>query len=133
MGRRHFPSKALEKISIDCLVDLPTTRAGNCHILVVNDCFSKYIQLYPVKDRLVKTAATCLVDYVMHFGIPDQLLSDQDPAYESPLFQELMRGLGVKKVRTTSYNPRSNGLTEQANATIKSYLTSVLTQNINTE
>ena len=129
MGRRQFPSKPLEKISIDFLVDLPTTRAGHCHILVVNDCFSKYIQLYPIKDRLAKTAATCLVDYIMRFGIPDQLLSDQDPAYESHLFQELMRGLGVKKLRTTSYNPRSNGLTEQANATVKSYLTSVLTQN----
>ena len=129
MGRRDFPSKPLEKISIDFLVDLPCTRGGNCHILVVNDCFSKYIQLYPIKDRLAKTAAACLVDYIMRFGIPGQLLSDQDPAYESTLFQELMRGLGITKLRTTAYNPRSNGLTEQANATVKLYLTSVLTQN----
>ena len=129
IGRRDFPSKPLEKISIDFLVDLPCTRGGNCHILVVNDCFSKYIQLYPIKDRLAKTAAACLVDYIMRFGIPGQLLSDQDPAYESTLFQELMRGLGITKLRTTAYNPRSNGLTEQANATVKLYLTSVLTQN----
>ena len=78
-----------------------------------------YIQLYSIKDRLAKTAATFLVDYILRFGIPDQLLSDQDPAYESHLFQELIRGLGVKKLRTTGYNPRSNGLTEQANATVK--------------
>ena len=36
--------------------------------------------------------------------------------------------LGLKKMRTTAYNPRSNGLTEQSNSMVKNYLTSVIVQ-----
>ena len=38
------------------------------------------------------------------------------------VFQELMSLLGVKKLRTTSYNPKSNGLTERLNGVLKLYL-----------
>ncbi len=123
MGLRKFPNVPLEVVSIDFLVDLPQTRRGNKHILVVNDQFSKYIQLYPIKDRTALTAARCMVDYLMKFGLPYKLFSDQDPAFESELFQCLMKELGVKKLRTTSYNPQNNGLTEQSNSVTKQYLT----------
>eukprot|EP00794_Sanderia_malayensis_P019786 gene19786-21725_t len=129
MGRRSFPEKPLDLISIDFLVELPTTATGKCHILVVNDVFTKYIQLYAIKDRTAETAAKYMMDYCPRFGIPRALLFDQDPAYESRLFQELMAGLGIKKLRTTAYNPSSNGLTEQSNANTKTYLTTALIQN----
>ena len=103
MGKCEFPTKPLEKISIDFLVELPITSKGNIHILVVNDVFSKYIQLYAVKDRLSKTAAKCLADYCLRFGILAKLLSDQNPAIESELFQNLAIELGLKKV----HNPNS--------------------------
>ena len=59
---------------------------------------------------------------------PLKILSDQDPAFESKLFQELMCLLGLKKHRTAGYNPRSNGLVKQANQSVKEYLTAILTQ-----
>eukprot|EP00493_Phyllostaurus_siculus_P007166 UN07240 len=59
----------------------------------------------------------------MKFGLPYKLFSDQDPAFESELFQCLMKELAVNKLRTTSYNPQSNGLTEQSNSVTKQYLT----------
>eukprot|EP00795_Rhopilema_esculentum_P004930 gene4930-21270_t len=40
-----------------------------------------------------------------------------------------MQGLGIDKRRTTAYNPRSNGLTEQSNSIVKTYLTAALEQN----
>eukprot|EP00795_Rhopilema_esculentum_P015819 gene15819-7129_t len=46
-----------------------------------------------------------------------------DPAFESELFQTWMKKRGLSKVRTTGYNPRSNGLTEQSNVIVKDYLT----------
>ena len=61
--------------------------------------------------------------YCLKYGIPWRLFSDRDPAFESELFQILMKELGVSKIRTTGYNPRSNGLTEQSNAIVKDYLT----------
>ena len=59
---------------------------------------------------------------MLKFGIPLKLFSDRDPSFESSLYQELLRMLGVKKLRTCGYNPRSNGLTEKLNDYIKRYL-----------
>ena len=127
MGVRCWPSKPLDFVSIDSLVDLPPTTRGNRHILVVNDHFSKFIKLYPIKNRLAETAAKCLSDYFLEYGIPGKLLSDQDPAYEPKLFGDL-KTLGVQKLRTSGYRPQVNGLTEQSNSTIKNYLTIFLDQ-----
>ena len=123
MCKREWPSMPLDFVSIDFLVDLPRTARNNKHILVVNDHFSKFVRLYPIKDRQAQTAAKFVVDFCLDFGIPRKLLSDQDPAYESLLFKEMMRLLDIKKVRTSGYRPQTNGLTEQSNSTIKRYLT----------
>eukprot|EP00112_Aurelia_sp_Birch-Aquarium-sp1_P015743 Seg3512.1 transcript_id=Seg3512.1/GoldUCD/mRNA.D3Y31 product="Retrovirus-related Pol polyprotein from transposon 412" pseudo=true protein_id=Seg3512.1/GoldUCD/D3Y31 len=123
MGQREWPKRPLDLVSIDYLVELPVTARRNIHMLVINDHFSKFIQVYPVKDGTAPTAAKCVLDYCLKFGFPWRLFSDRDPAFESELFQILMKELGVSKIRTTGYNPRSNGLTEQSNAIVKDYLT----------
>ena len=131
MRQREWPKSRLDLISIDYLVELPVTARKNIHTLVINDHLSKFIQVYPVKDRTASSAAKCVLDYCLKYGIPwrlsleiwNSLVSNRDPAFESELFQILMKELGVSKIRTTGYNPRSNGLTEQSNAIVKDYLT----------
>ena len=123
MGKREWPTKPLDCISIDFLVDLPTTKQGHNHIMVVNDMFSKHVKLYLIKDRKAPTAAKCIFDYSLNFGIPLKILSDRDPAYESELFQSLMKLFGVKKSRTSGYRPQANAVTEQMNRNIKEFLT----------
>ncbi len=126
MGIREWPERPLDLISIDYLVELPITARKNKHIMVINDHFSKFIQCYAVKDRTALTASKCVLDYCSKFGFPSRLFSDRDPTFKSTLFQELMKTLGVQKLRTTGYNPRSNGLTEQSNAIVKNYFTAFL-------
>ena len=119
MGRRKWPTAPLELISLDFLVDLPRTTKGNVHLLVINDHFTKIMKLYAIKDRKASTASTCLHDYILTYGILLKILADQDPPFESKLFQGLCNSLGIKKLRTSGDNPRSNGLTEQSNLTTK--------------
>ena len=69
LGVREIPKKPLDVVSIDYLTELPITPQGNIHILVVTDWFTKYLQLYPVRDRTAETAAKCMRDYALHFGI----------------------------------------------------------------
>ena len=53
---------------------------SSLHIQVVIDLFSKYLQLYAVLNGTAEVAAQCMQDYSLRFGIPLQILSDQDPA-----------------------------------------------------
>ena len=68
-------------------------------------------------------------DYPLRFGNPLRILSDQYPAFEDKFFSKLMHLLGFKKQHTLLYNLRSNGIVEQANRSVKTYLTSILSQN----
>ena len=113
----------MELVSIDFLVELEVTARNNRHILCINDHSYKSIPIYPVSDRTVKTAAKCVFDFFLKLGILLKLYSDRDPAFEVELFQILMELFGVKKLRTTGYNPRANELTEKCNEFIKNYLT----------
>ena len=58
--------------------------------MVSNDHFSKFIQIYPVQDRTAKTAAVLLVDYILKFGVPIKLYTDQYPSYESEFVAKKM-------------------------------------------
>ena len=78
MAINPWPYHSLEVISIDYIVELPKTPRGYNHILVINDCFSKFIALYVVKDRTAKTPAKYVADYLLDYGIPLKILSDQD-------------------------------------------------------
>ena len=122
-------SSTLELIYLYFSVNLPRTTKGNVHLLVINDDFTKLIKLYAIKDRKASTASVCLHDYILTYYIPLKTLTDQDPSFESKLFQELCNSLGIKKLRTSGYNPRSNGLTEESNLTTKNYLTAFVTEN----
>lgn len=42
---RDGPYKPIDLISISYLTELPISREGKKHVLVVNDQFSKYIQI----------------------------------------------------------------------------------------
>ena len=122
-------SSTLELIYLYFSVNLPRTTKGNVHLLVINDDFTKLIKLYAIKDRKASTASVCLHDYILTYYIPLKTLTDQDPSFESKLFQELCNSLGIKKLRISGYNPRSNGLTEQSNLNTKNYLTVFVTEN----
>ena len=98
------------------------THRGNRHILSINNLFYKFTQLYVVPDSTAATSAKCVFDYFLKLGITKKLYSDRDLAFESESFQLLMKMFGEKKLRTTGYNPRANGLIEKGNEFIRNYL-----------
>ena len=54
-------------------------KKGNVHLLVLSDHFTQPIKLYAVKDRKASTASACLQGYILMYGIPLKILTDQDP------------------------------------------------------
>ena len=127
MGIREFPCAPMELVSIDFLVELPVTARNNRHIMCINDHFMKFIQIYPVSDRTAKTAAKCVFDFFLKFDISLKLYSEREREIQrlrQKWFLILMELFGVKKLRTTWYDPRANGLTEKCNEFIKNCLTS---------
>ncbi|XP_046407957.1 uncharacterized protein LOC124172555 [Ischnura elegans] len=60
--------------------------------------------------------------WILKFGVPDYILSDQGPNFESALFQNLCKFLGVSKLRTSPFHPSCNGRCERVHRTISQML-----------
>ena len=71
--------------------------------ITINNHFTKLIKLYATKNRKASTASAFLHDYILTYGIPLKILTDQDPSFGSKLFQELCNSLGNKKLRILAY------------------------------
>ncbi|VDI25057.1 Hypothetical predicted protein [Mytilus galloprovincialis] len=64
-------------------------------------------------------AEVMLKGWIKIYGCPLELHSDQGRQYESQLFQSICKFLEIDKTRTTPGHPRSDGLVERSNRTIK--------------
>ena len=56
----------------------------------------------------------CLAGLALHASF----LSDRAPEFESELFQQLMRWMEIDKLRTTAYQPSTNGAVERFHRTL---------------
>jgi transposase InsO family protein len=134
--RPHHPlqqgavGEPLQRVTVDILgFERPTAR-GNRYILVAVDTLTKWTEAYPMPDERAETVAKLLVDHFFtRFGIPAQLHSDQGRQFESALFQEMCKLLGIRKTRTTPLHPQSDGQTERANRTVLELLAKMAVDN----
>ena len=75
------------------------------------------------------TVAEILVRKVIsRFGVPLSLHSDQGRNFESTVFSEMCRLLGVKKTHTTPLHPQSDCMVERFNRTLEAQLSKFVDQ-----
>lgn len=104
----------LERVAIDILGPLPVTEDGNKYILVAMDYFTRWLEAYPLLNQKAETVAKVLVEqFVSRFGAPIELHSDQGRNFESKVFSEICKLLGIKKTRTTPLHPQSDGMVQR--------------------
>jgi transposase InsO family protein len=116
-------SNVFEMVSIDVAGPLATTKAGNRFIIIVVDNFSKYIEAIAVPDFTAETTANFIVNKVFcKYGVINSIHSDQGVNFESELIKEVCMLLKIKKIKSISYHPQSNGQVERAIQTIKAMI-----------
>lgn len=114
---RPFP-----RVAVDIL-ELPVTLKGNRYVLVVEDYFTKFVNLSALPNQTAQSVAQCLFeDYVLIHGILESLHCDQGHQFEAEVIQRLCQWLGIKKMRTSPYSPKSYGTVERFNKTMTDQL-----------
>ena len=93
---------------------LPTTEEGYKYILTCQDNFSKYLLAIPMIMQTADEVALNLLRYViLHYFIPNSIVTDQGSQFMSDLFKRLRKLLTLLKLNTTAYHPESNGALER--------------------
>jgi len=125
VGRKPF-----ERVQMDILGPFPVSSSGMRYLLVVVDCFTKWVEAFPLKNFRANTVAEVFVrEVVSRHGVPIQVHTDQGRNFESRLFQEVMSLLGIRKTRTTPLHPQSDGQVERQHQTILNYLAKFISEN----
>jgi hypothetical protein len=83
------------------------------------DAYSKYAGVHRVKRPDAELTVKTLREVFALFGLPNQLVSDNGPAFIAEEFQEFLRSNGVKHVRSAPYHPQTNGEAERFVQTFK--------------
>ena len=74
-------------------------RSNTKDILVLTYHFTKYAVAIPTRNQKAQTVAKFLWEnFLVHYGFPERLLSDQGPDFESRTIKELCSIAGIQKV-----------------------------------
>ena len=115
-------------VTIDIVEYLKSNR-GSQYCLVMIDHFTKWLELFPLRNQKSETVAKKIVDgWIPGHGAPEQLHSDQGTNLNSKIIEEICKNLEVLKTRTTPYHPQSDGASERSIRTVNAMLAKVVSE-----
>jgi hypothetical protein len=122
---RHLkPKHRRQRVGVDNLTVTPKDAAGNGHLIVIVDHFTKYVWVQVAKEYTATTVATALFVYLCTFGMFDELWSDPGSDLMSEVVAKLTKWLGIRHVISLVDRHESNGV-EGTNKQILRHLTTL--------
>ena len=96
---------------------------GNKYIIVLIDCFSRWVELYAMPDLTALSAAQALIAWCGTFGVPNELHTDLGTQFANEAFREMEQLMGFTHTFNISpYSKEENGLVERANKEVMRHL-----------
>ena len=116
-------------LSMDLITDLPPVTLDNGTVVdvilsIVDHGLTKGVILTSCLKTLTEEGASKILLHHIYkrFGLPDSIISDQDPWFTAKSFQKLLKLLGIKSKLMTAYRPQSDRMTECFNQEIEAYI-----------
>jgi len=82
----------------------------NKYVLTFQDELSKFMVAIPKERQDAETTAKeYVLNTVLKFGTPRNILTDQGSNFISNLFKETCKLLKIKKIQCSAFHPESNG------------------------
>jgi hypothetical protein len=120
----------LQRWGLDIVGPLPTAQGNLKFTFIVVEYFTKWIEARAVSTITSKTAQIFFwQNIVCRFGVPFELIVDNDKQFDSQDFRDFCFCIGTKPVFTSVYHPQSNGVVERANDKIFSAIKKRLLDN----
>jgi len=109
-----WPSRPWQRIHIDFAGPMK----GKMYLILV-DAHSKWPEVAEMSSTSAANTIQQLRSLFARFGLPEQCVSDNGPPFNSQDFAAFMKSNGIKHIRSSPYQPATNGLAERFVQTFK--------------
>lgn len=114
---------AFEKIFLDVVGPIETDIDNNKYILTIQCDLSKFVEAYPLKNKESLNIATAFVNnFVLRYGVPTQIVTDQGTEFMSSLFKDTCKILSIEHLNSTAYHHQTLGAIENSHKHLGAYL-----------
>ena len=80
------------------------------YMLTMIDRYSRWPEAIPMHYMTAATVARAFFNnWISRFGSPALITTDQGRQFESDFFAELLKIMGIDRIHTTPYHPKSIG------------------------
>ena len=116
----------MECLNIDFIGPFP----DGGYVLVINDTFTRWVELYHTKDASALSTAQCLLKHFGRFGAPLQLRSDNGPHFIAEVIKEFLALIGTQHCLTLAYSKEENAIVERMNKEVNRHLRALTYDNV---
>lgn len=114
---------AFQKVMLDLVGPLENDEDNNRYILTLQCELSKFVECYPLPNKEAKTVAKAFVEnFILRYGIPQEILTDQGTEFTASIFQEVCSLLKINSLRSTAYHHQTLGALENSHKNLGSFL-----------
>ena len=116
----------MDRINIDTIGPFNEDDDGNKYIMVFIDVFSRFIELFAVRDLTAATAAKRVMKFTGRYGIPSQILTDNGTQYINELANQIYDCMWTNHISIMPYSHEENSVVERANKEINRHLRAIV-------
>jgi hypothetical protein len=118
-----------QRVHFDSCGPFQTSKQGNKYIVVFKCALTKWVELKAIPALNAREIAAAFLEAIQRHGCPRQVITDRGSENDNNLMKEIVSILGLTRhVKTTPYNPRSDGQAENHMATLKDQLSSYINE-----
>ncbi|GFW47991.1 retrovirus-related Pol polyprotein from transposon 412 [Trichonephila clavipes] len=131
-GLLQTPVRAqrFETLAIDLFGPLPESKDCKSWILIIEDCTTKWVELFALPNATAKECAIILIEEVLlRYGIPRHLISDNGTQFVSVEMQQICYLLNIHQSLIPVYHPQANPV-ERKNRDLKPRLAILVKTNM---
>jgi hypothetical protein len=119
-------TEPMDTLNIDTIGPVPEDDMKNSYILVIIDCFSRFVELYAVPDTSALHAARCVLQHLGRYGAPRRIRTDNGSQFVNSMMTELTTMVGTEHQLTLAYSSEENAIVERANKEVMRHLRAIL-------
>ena len=106
--RPRTPKEPWEMVSVDWVGELPMTKNRNRYFLIVQDLFSRWVEIIPTPTRSTERAIKILDCLFARTSFPAEIISDYDTIFRSQKWQDACTRWGAVATTSPPYKQRAN-------------------------